>query len=632
MGDVWYGHHPTLHVPVAIKTLSQRLISDEEFVKRFMKEAQMAAQIKTQNAVMIYDADVEDGIYYIVMEYVSGGTLKDILEDGQRILPEFAMKWTGHIAEALKAAQKLKIVHRDIKPENIILDENDVAKLADLGIAKQHIHNDKNAGATTTGVIMGTPHYISPEQAENTSTADVRSDIYSLGCSLYEMLTCKVPFEGKSSMMVMLNHTQLPVPNPRDLVSEIPVPLSKVCMKMMAKEPVDRYQTPDELLQDLTLINAGYNPFKGDSTPTKLIIGLVAVIVLLVGLLFLNINKTEKELTNTPPMQTSLAQVTPPVIKAPEPTAPVILPVIEPEPVVEVKPEIVIPPTPEVLPKENETDNIVLTDLDIELLPVKAGTFQMGSPEDEEGRRATENQHEVTISDDFWLSKKEVTVKAFQEFVKDSAYKTDAENNGYSGFYDENGNFNAISNNLNWKNIALRDSDAISMVSYFDAVSFCRWLTKREKANDNIPEGYVYCLPTEAQWEYACRAGSETTPDEDELDEIAYYKENSEFETQLPGQKDANAWGFHDMLGNLQEFVLDRSRGFNWYDVKTTTYNADSTDPISKRGRRAIFRGGSWADEANRCRPASRGHGPRDYSSNNHGFRLALIKATLLTE
>ena len=279
-----------------------------------------------------------------------------------------------------------------------------------------------------------------------------------------------------------------------------------------------------------------------------------------------------------------------------------------------------------VFPETDIKERIFLKDLGIEMIPVKATTFMMGAQEGEPQTEADETLHSVTLSSDYYLSKFEVSVAAWKKFTESTAYSTVSENRGWSSFYDDQARWEQRVNSVNWKNINLEDDDAISMITYEDALEFCKWLTTREKNAGRLPEGYEYTLPTEAQWENACRAGS-TSPyaNDKTADQLGWTAENSSRRVHKRGLKEANDWGFYDMHGNVWEFCLDRSEGRNYFDVRTAVYQDGISDPLSTSGRRSVFRGGSYPDRAAEfCRSASRGHAPITYSSNNHGLRLCL--------
>lgn len=232
---------------VAVKILRDEFTTDEQFIKRFETEAQSAAKLVHPNIVSIFDVGIDNGIYYIVMELIQGKTLKEIILEERGPLP---WKWSVNvaiqIASALEMAHKNNIIHRDIKPHNIIITEDGIAKVTDFGIAKAV----SNSTITAFGKTIGSVHYFSPEHARGGYT-DAKSDLYSLGVVLYEMVTGKVPFDADTPVSVALKHMQEePVP-PIEENSNLPEAVNKIILKALKKDPMLRYQTSTELLQDL---------------------------------------------------------------------------------------------------------------------------------------------------------------------------------------------------------------------------------------------------------------------------------------------------------------------------------------------------------------------------------------------
>ena len=232
---------------VAVKVLRDEFTTDEEFIKRFETEAQSAAKLVHPNIVSIFDVGIDDGIYYIVMELIQGKTLKEIILEERGPLP---WKWSVNvaiqIASALEMAHKNNIIHRDIKPHNIIITEDGIAKVTDFGIAKAV----SNSTITAFGKTIGSVHYFSPEHARGGYT-DAKSDLYSLGVVMYEMVTGRVPFDADTPVSVALKHMQEePVP-PIEVNTHLPEAVNKIILKALKKDPMLRYQTSTELLQDL---------------------------------------------------------------------------------------------------------------------------------------------------------------------------------------------------------------------------------------------------------------------------------------------------------------------------------------------------------------------------------------------
>ena len=246
MATVYKALDQILNRYVAVKVLREEFTTDEEFIRRFNIEAQSAAGLTHPNIVSVYDVGHEDGIYYIVMELIQGKTLKQIIEEDGALPWKWSLNIAIQIASALEAAHKNNIIHRDIKPHNIIITEDGIAKVTDFGIAKAV----SNSTITAFGTTIGSVHYFSPEHARGGYT-DAKSDLYSLGVVLYEMVTGKVPFDADTPVSVALKHMQEePIP-PIEQNHNLPEAINKIILKSLKKDPMLRYQTATELLQDL---------------------------------------------------------------------------------------------------------------------------------------------------------------------------------------------------------------------------------------------------------------------------------------------------------------------------------------------------------------------------------------------
>ena len=249
MATVYKAKDHVLNRLVAVKVLKDEFTTDTDFIKRFNTEAQAAASLSHPNIVSIYDVGHEDenNLYYIVMELVQGKTLKEIINDEGALSWKWAVNIAMQIASALELAHKNGIIHRDIKPHNIIITEDGIAKVTDFGIAKAV----SNSTITAFGTTIGSVHYFSPEQAKGGFT-DAKSDLYSLGVVMYEMLTGKVPFDADTPVSVALKHMQEDPKEPIELNPEIPTAVNQIVMKAMQKEPSARYQSATEMLHDLS--------------------------------------------------------------------------------------------------------------------------------------------------------------------------------------------------------------------------------------------------------------------------------------------------------------------------------------------------------------------------------------------
>src|SRR6478672_9893540 len=248
MADVFLARDQLLDRPVAVKVLFPEFARDPSFVERFRREAQSAASLNHPNIAAVYDWGQERGTYFIVMEYVEGRSLRDIIRADGRI-PAFEVARVGaEIADALAFAHRHGVVHRDIKPGNVLITATGSVKLTDFGIAANPA--DATQGLTQTGSVMGTATYFSPEQAQG-FTVDGRSDVYSLGVVLYEMATGVPPFTGESPVAVAMKHVREVPPPMRTRVPDVPAQLESIVNAALTKDSAMRYQSADEMRVDL---------------------------------------------------------------------------------------------------------------------------------------------------------------------------------------------------------------------------------------------------------------------------------------------------------------------------------------------------------------------------------------------
>jgi eukaryotic-like serine/threonine-protein kinase len=256
MADVFLARDQLLDRPVAVKVLFPQFASDPSFVERFRREAQSAANLNHPNIVGVYDWGEEKGTYFIVMEYVDGRSLAEILRAEGMLHPDRAADITTDVAAALSFAHRNGVVHRDIKPGNVIIAPSGQVKVTDFGIARAFGGGGADANLTQTGSVMGTATYFSPEQAQGQSV-DPRSDLYSLGVVLYEMLASRPPFTGDSAVTIAYKQVQeAPVP-PSSINTRIPGSIEAIVMKLLAKSPADRYPSAEDLRADLRRFREG---------------------------------------------------------------------------------------------------------------------------------------------------------------------------------------------------------------------------------------------------------------------------------------------------------------------------------------------------------------------------------------
>jgi serine/threonine protein kinase len=249
MGEVYLAEQLTMHRTVALKILHNKWADDEEFRKRFLLEARAAGKLNHQHLIQVYDVGKYQGKYYFSMEFIDGVTVDDLIRHEGALPLDKVIDICMQVCQALKYLAAHNIVHRDIKPANIMVTKDGTVKLGDFGF----IQSVWDAELMQEGTTIGTPDYISPEQARGERNLDVRSDIYSLGASLFHMLTAKTLFSGSCSK-VMRDHIETEPPRVEDLRKDLPKDLLRVMRKMTAKQPIDRYQTPDEVIKDMEML------------------------------------------------------------------------------------------------------------------------------------------------------------------------------------------------------------------------------------------------------------------------------------------------------------------------------------------------------------------------------------------
>lgn len=252
MGAVFKAWDTDLHRTVAVKVLSLRQAGDSEGQRRFQTEARSAARLDHPNIARAHYVGEDRGVQYIVFEYIDGTNVRDLVYGNGPFQPAEALNVAMQISSALAHAWEREVVHRDIKPSNIIIAHDGLVKLVDMGLARLEYVDQTEHDETATGVTLGTFDYISPEQARNPKDADIRSDIYSLGCTLFFMLTGRPPFQEGTVLQKLLAHQSNPAPDVRELRPDVPAALASVLATMLVKRPEDRFDTPLDLSIALT--------------------------------------------------------------------------------------------------------------------------------------------------------------------------------------------------------------------------------------------------------------------------------------------------------------------------------------------------------------------------------------------
>jgi len=268
MAYVYRARDELLGREVAVKVLSERFSGDKSFVERFRREAQAAANLSHPNIVSLYDYGAEGDTYFIVMEFIDGRSLAEIIQEEGPLLPERAAEIAADVAKALERAHSAGLVHRDVKPANIMITDSGQTKVTDFGIVRA-LGGEAEQTMTQTGMVIGTAAYLSPEQAQG-NPVDARSDVYSLGCVLFEMLTGSPPFSGETPLSIAYKHVREDPPPPSSSNPDVPSALDAITLKGLAKNPENRYQDAAEMHEDLQRFLSGQKvhatPLLADTT------------------------------------------------------------------------------------------------------------------------------------------------------------------------------------------------------------------------------------------------------------------------------------------------------------------------------------------------------------------------------
>jgi formylglycine-generating enzyme required for sulfatase activity/tRNA A-37 threonylcarbamoyl transferase component Bud32 len=624
MGVVYLAKNRLMDRLEVLKVVNKALLGRPGLAERFLREIRSGAQLRHPNVVTAYSALQVGELLVFAMEYVEGENLSRLVKSSGPLPVGGACSYAQQAALGLQHAFERGMVHRDIKPSNLILardGKSHLVKILDFGLAKAR-HWPEGAehdlgeatreqegtghGLTRTGQILGTPGYMAPEQSEDAARADSRADIYSLGCTLYFLLTGRPPFQGKSLSGLLQTQAAAEATPVSDVRQEVPAELAAVVAKMLAKDPAQRYQTPAEVAQALAPFVEELKPLPlgspSDGTvkekrpateprPTPgargtrkwwglAVVGLALFLLVCAARLWFPTQPADRQ--------------------------------------------------PEIIAKVKEV-------ADIDLVPIPASEFDMGSKEDDKDAADVEKpRHRVRISKPFLLGKYKVTAGQFRRFVKATRWPTDAERNGGVGTWNDLLKAGVVVGCRPHEFNERLDARPVVFVSWDDAAAFCRWLAQETGAQVR--------LPREAEWEYSCRAGTTTKfycgDNEANLDDYAWTNKSRDLPaivtdflstyhpvqrdlilySQVPlipcGLKKPNDFGLYDMHGLVWEWCAD---GMRTYKDQIETDPEGPTDADAPR----VTRGGGRANALRECRAASRGaQPPGSWNVRNIGFRV----------
>ena len=628
MGQVYKAFHSGTERIVAIKMILKKGKIDPEVVKRFEREVKAAAKLVHSNIITVFDADQADGRIFMVMEYIKGDDLGEILRKKGQLSVSETVNYILQAARGLKYAHDQGVIHRDIKPGNILVDSSGNVKIVDMGLAKLESKEDEESISmlTASASIMGTVDFMSPEQGFSSKNVDARADIYSLGATLFFLLTQKVMFPGYSAFEKLLAHRESPIPSLSNFRVDITPDLEIAFMKMVAKKVEDRYASMAEVVSTLSrlqteigensvateilatncfevpsslelidiqsvLTNLGKEGnnetdkhvggktlayisgmLKKTYTSKVLAVTGIIVLVLLVLMLLMKPGTNVKE-----EVKAQIAELAKLKLEEEAKAKQMEMVKLKQEEEAKVKQMELVKSK---AGKEEVADIVkVAASIEKDLVLIPVGKFMMGSPESEKGRRDNETQHEVTLTKPFYMGKYEVTQEQWESVMG-----------------------NNLSSN---KGAKLPVTD----VSWNDCQDFIKKLNASTKGG--------YRLPTEAEWEYACRAGKTTAyavgASLTNID--ANIEGGPAGSIKAVGGYNPNAFGLYDMHGNVWEWCND--------DWKADYPAGSATDPKGPAtGTHRVLRGGSFIDFASLARSSDRlNNSPTDRFLNG-GFRL----------
>jgi len=634
MGRVYLARHRRMDRIVAIKTLAPQLVRQPKAVKRFRREVKAAARLVHPNIVTAYDAGEKDGVHFLVMEYVDGLDLRSLVERDGPLPLKTAVDYVIQTATGLARAHSRGVVHRDVKPSNLLLDTEGIVKVLDLGLARVEMERSHGEGELTApNMLIGTVAFMAPEQGHGPMHVDARADIYSLGCTLYYLLTSTTPYPEKNMVDTILAHQRKPVVSLRDARPDVPAELDAVFRRMLAKDPAERPQSMEDLIVELrdvlspsvrvvaqqrheSVYRQRSSSFEPRSSPAprkprsgsaagapwltvRATIGVVATLAV-AAIAVLRLWPTPGGQTipdhadglavlgdfGSPEDSPGEGFATDP---ARSPAAPkgvwspasseTSAPVVEGD-----GPALLVTPFNDEQAHQAQVDWAahrgfddpwLYNSINMHLMLIPPGTFTAGISLEElreweslaaagariEPPGSSVDPHRETIGYPFWLSRYEVRIAEFRQFAEATGYVTEAERSG-SGWGWVDGRWESGAD-FCWKNLGeltVPDDFPACSISWNDAVAFCRWLSEKETLETvSLVE---YRLPTEVEWEYACRAGRQSPwyfgADLDVLPANVWFVGNSGGIMHPVGQMLPNAFQLFDMLGNEPEWCLDQ--------------------------------------------------------------------------
>ncbi|MFK7819803.1 MAG: SUMF1/EgtB/PvdO family nonheme iron enzyme [Planctomycetaceae bacterium] len=608
MGRVFKAFHRRMHRVVVIKFLREEFKEDPRYRHRFEREMFASARLKHPNVITAFDAGESDGNLYLVTEFVAARDLSRVVKEDGPLPVAQAVDVIRQTAIALQHTHAQDVIHRDVKPSNLLLESTGVVRLLDLGLSRltSGLPEQDESSAFGAGCVMGTAEYMAPEQA--VGNADTRSDIYGLGCTLFSLLTGRPCYPADTPIARVLAHRESPIPSLMEQRPEVSPSLDAIFRRMVAKEPTDRFQSMSQVLGSIDGITL---PTK-TSLPSKFAIfsSVIAVGLLVLGYATGLFNRDEPPQNNTGESR-FVDQGSANAPKAAVHSGPrQALAPFDAKQAQRLQREWA----------EHLSIDVAFTDkrTGIEFVLIPPGRFTMGSTDDEilnalehvvdsqferDCIESEQPKREVTIDQPFYIARTETTVDEFRKFIKASNYQTLAEKDPDIGFGLRNDRWTQEGGHYDWKSRGDHKplpNHPVGNVTFVDATEFCRFYSQPLN-------GIHYRLPSEAEWEYACRAGTNTEwsfgNNKDDLQNFAVSRQSHASPAELVGSRKPNNFGLFDMHGSVTEWCSDV---FDWHDEKLFDRVVGDYPHMANRNSIGVTRGGSAVSQPEKTRSAAR--------------------------
>ncbi len=669
MGVVFEAEDPQLHRRVALKVVTPAIAKSAAAKARFLREARAVAAVEHDNIIAIYQVGEDRGLPFLAMPLLQGETLADRLKREHRLPTAEVVRIGREVAAGLAAAHERGLIHRDIKPANLWLDgRSGRVKILDFGLARDTVALDEPS-LTQSGAIVGTPHFMAPEQAEGLEI-DARTDLFSLGSVLFCTAMGELPFPGSSPLRVLAALASRIPPRVETRVKDFPADLSDLIARLLEKDPADRPASALDVTRELARFEERQASRRIQSqfeqpttaleptstttlaTPAKSRAGFLAaglaLALVAAGVAWQFLLRTPEvespdkgqlatlgtaSTASTESNQT-LEVAAAPVMSMPSANVP-SAPTVPPPPAVAPFDAAAARAHQEAWAKHLGTTVETTNSQGAKLLLIPPGQFLMGSSDaqitvimkvaEEVGAdqtaknripKAERPQHAVTISQPYWIGATEITIGQFKKFALATGFKSDAEKAAIAA----GPNAPLTVRTYLSPGYAVTDDFPVATVTWRDAVAYCEWLSQQE--------GVKYRLPTEAEWEFACRAGSTTLyffgDDHAPLGQYAWYSRNNNGASHPVGTKLPNPFGLYDIYGNLSEWCQDL-----WQEDWSA--RVSGRDPLGPTvGNDRVTRGGGSTNASEtRCRSAFRAFDTPLYRANHNGFRVVREVATV---